>query len=84
MNQTLDKISDEQMGANFIAWARRNDIDAKRLARSTGYTENHCYMLLRGDALFKSMTLGNIAHAYGSQAVAEILGEYGNATGDES
>ncbi len=54
------------------AWAKQREIRPTDFAKATGYSYNHAYQVLLGDAAVTAETLGRITLAYGAGAVMEI------------
>lgn len=61
-------------------WAERNGIRPADFAREMGYSYNHAYQLLRGNAEVTTDMLGRMVLAYGADAVREITGETDSPT----
>lgn len=59
--------------AGLRAWAEEMQISPAEFARVTGYSYNHAYQLLRGDAAVTTEVIGKITVTYGPEAAATIL-----------
>lgn len=53
-------------------WANQNGITPPDFARTMGYSYNHAYQLLRGEAEVKIEMLGRFVVAYGTEASKPI------------
>lgn len=81
-------LSEADLTHNFKTWAERNKIEPREFARKAGYSENHAYMLLRGDTPFTWLALGRFVRGYGINAAREIVEGSGKSSqaiaGDEA
>jgi len=59
--------------AGLVAWAERDGISPAEFSRRTGYSYNHAYQLLRGQAAVTTDTLGRVFVAYGMEVVRDIF-----------
>ncbi len=64
----------ETLTEGMRGWAERQGIKPADFARKTGYSYQHAYQLLRGNAEVMDETLGRVARCYGLEAVEAILG----------
>ena len=54
-------------------WAEKQNVTPAEFARVTGYSYNHAYQLLRGDAAVTTEVIGRIIVTYGPEVAGEIL-----------
>jgi transcriptional regulator with XRE-family HTH domain len=67
-------MSEQDLKLALQAWAKARNLRPSEFARATGYSYNHAYQVLEGEAAVSAETLGRVALAYGGEAVVEIEG----------
>lgn len=70
--------------AGLRTWAEEHQISPADFARMTGYSYNHAYQLLRGEAAVTDQVIGRITVTYGPEAAAEILKEASADAGENT
>lgn len=65
--------SQGELKVGLQVWAEKHQISPADFARMTGYSYNHAYQLLRGDAAVADEVIGRIARTYGTETAEEIL-----------
>ena len=58
------------------AWAEANQVTPPQFARAMGYTYNHAYQILRGNADVTFDVLGRFTVAYGPEAAARLASAF--------
>lgn len=65
-------VDSELLKERLRNWADRNGIRPADFAKKMGYSYNHAFQLLRGNADVTPEMIGRLVLAYGPQAAAEI------------